>query len=163
MADGSRNDEGAVSALREFANEVKARFTDVMLLGMGGSSLCPEVFARTFYHEPGYPRLHMLDSTVPAEIRALEKKVDIARTLFIVSSKSGGTVETLSHCAYFCEQVKERIGSLAGRSFVAITDRVERHWKNWLASRASGAPLSIPTMSAAVFLHCPILGLYRVR
>jgi transaldolase/glucose-6-phosphate isomerase len=114
--------EEQVSALREFANEVKARFTDVMLLGMGGSSLCPEVFARTFYHEPGYPRLHVLDSTVPAELRTLEKKVDIARTLFIVSSKSGGTVETLSHCAYFYKQVKERIGSLAGRSFVAITD-----------------------------------------
>ncbi len=111
-----------VPALREFAQEVKARFADVVLLGMGGSSLCPEVFARTFYRESGYPRLHVLDSTVPAELRALEKKIDIARTLFVVSSKSGGTVETLSHCAYFFEQVKERVGGLVGRSFVAITD-----------------------------------------
>jgi transaldolase/glucose-6-phosphate isomerase len=112
-----------VGALREFANEIKARFADVVLLGMGGSSLCPEVFARTFYSERGYPRLHVLDSTVPAELRALEKKIDIARTLFVVSSKSGTTVETLSHCAYFFEQVKDRKGSLAGRSFIAITDR----------------------------------------
>jgi transaldolase / glucose-6-phosphate isomerase len=112
-----------VPALREFANEIKARFVDVVLLGMGGSSLCPEVFARTFYSELGYPRLHVLDSTVPAELRALEKRVDIARTLFVVSSKSGTTVETLSHCAYFLERVKERQGSLAGRSFVTITDR----------------------------------------
>ncbi len=111
-----------VPALREFADEVRARFVDVVLLGMGGSSLCPEVFGRTFYSERGYPRLHVLDSTVPAELRALEKKIDIARTLFVVSSKSGATVETLSHCAYFLEQVKERKGSLAGRSFVAITD-----------------------------------------
>ncbi len=112
-----------VPALHEFADETKTRFADVVLLGMGGSSLCPEVFARTFYSAPGYPRLHVLDSTVPAELRALEKKIDIARTLFVVSSKSGATVETLSHCAYFLEQVKERKGSLAGRSFVAITDR----------------------------------------
>ncbi len=111
-----------VAALDNFAGEIKARFADVVLLGMGGSSLCPEVFARTFYSRPGYPRLHVLDSTVPAEIRALEKKIDIARTLFLVSSKSGSTVETLSQCAYFFEKVKERQGSLAGRSFVAITD-----------------------------------------
>ncbi|MBV8772988.1 MAG: bifunctional transaldolase/phosoglucose isomerase [Deltaproteobacteria bacterium] len=112
-----------VPSLREFADEIKARFIDVVLLGMGGSSLCPEVFARTFYSERGYPRLHVLDSTVPNQLRALEKKIDIARTLFVVSSKSGTTVETISHCAYFLERVKERQGSLASRSFVAITDQ----------------------------------------
>jgi transaldolase / glucose-6-phosphate isomerase len=112
-----------VPSLREFANEViKDHFMDVVLLGMGGSSLCPEVFARTFYSAPGYPRLHVLDSTVPAQIRTIEKRIDVTRTLFLVSSKSGGTVETLSHCAYFFERVKERKGILAGRSFVAITD-----------------------------------------
>jgi transaldolase/glucose-6-phosphate isomerase len=109
--------------LREFADDVRgAHFQDVVLLGMGGSSLCPEVFARTFYSEPGYPRLHVLDSTVPDQIRAVEKRIDIAQTLFVVSTKSGGTVETLSHCAYFFDQAKARKGVLAGRSFVAITD-----------------------------------------
>jgi transaldolase/glucose-6-phosphate isomerase len=112
-----------VPALREFADEIRRRFMDVVLLGMGGSSLCPEVLARTFYHKPGYPRLHVLDSTVPADLRALEKKIDLAHTLFIVSSKSGGTVETLSHYAYFFERVKERQGGMAGRNFVAITDQ----------------------------------------
>jgi transaldolase/glucose-6-phosphate isomerase len=112
-----------VAALREFAGEVvKDHIADVVLLGMGGSSLCPEVFARTFYSAPGYPRLHVLDSTVPTTIRAVEKRIDVARTLFLVSSKSGGTVETLSQHAYFIEQVKERKGILAGRNFVAITD-----------------------------------------
>jgi hypothetical protein len=64
----------------------------------------------------------VLDSTVPGDLRAVEKKIDLGRTLFIVSSKSGGTVETLSHCGYFFAQLKERSGSLAGRNFVAITD-----------------------------------------
>jgi len=111
------------AALGELAGEVrKANLHDVVLLGMGGSSLCPEVFARTFYSAPGYPRLHVLDSTVPDQIRAVERRIDPSSTLFVVSSKSGGTVETLSHCAYFFEQVKERKGILAGRNFVAITD-----------------------------------------
>ncbi len=111
------------AALREFADEVrKDGFRDVVLLGMGGSSLCPEVLARTFYSAAGFPCLHVLDSTIPAQIAAIEKRIDIAQTLFVVSTKSGGTVETLSHCAYFFELVKARKGILAGRSFVAITD-----------------------------------------
>jgi len=112
-----------VAPLCEFANGVrKDGFRDAVVLGMGGSSLCPEVLARTFYSEPGYPRLHVLDSTTPAQIAELERRVDITQTFFVVSTKSGGTVETLSHCAYFFEQVKARKGILAGRSFVAITD-----------------------------------------
>jgi transaldolase/glucose-6-phosphate isomerase len=114
---------GQVSNLRDFADEVrKARYTDIVLLGMGGSSLCPEVFARTFFAADGYPRLHVLDSTVPDQIRAIERRIDPAQTIFIVSTKSGGTVETLSHCAYFFEQVKARKGVVAGQSFIAITD-----------------------------------------
>ena len=111
------------ASLREFAESVrKDGFRDIVLLGMGGSSLCPEVLARTFYSEPGFPRLHVLDSTVPAQLEALEKRIDTAQTLFVVSTKSGGTVETLSHCAYFFDRVKARKGVMAGRSFVAITD-----------------------------------------
>ena len=86
-------DEQLASAakLKEFADEVKSGgFTDILLLGMGGSSLCPEVLALTFGQIPGFPRLHILDSTDPAQIRSVEKKIDLAKTLFIVSSKSGG-------------------------------------------------------------------------
>src|SRR6185437_16034130 len=80
------------ATLGELAGEVrKANLHDVVLLGMGGSSLCPEVFARTFYSAPGYPRLHVLDSTVPDQIRAVERRIDPSSTLFVVSSKSGGT------------------------------------------------------------------------
>ena len=112
-----------VAALHEFVEGVrKDGFRDAVVLGMGGSSLCPEVLTRTFYSEPGYPHLHVLDSTTPAQIAALEKRVDITHTLFVVSTKSGGTIETLSHCAYFFDQVKARKGMLAGRSFVGITD-----------------------------------------
>jgi transaldolase / glucose-6-phosphate isomerase len=111
------------ASLREFAEGVrKDGFRDIVLLGMGGSSLCPEVLARTYYSEPGFPHLHVLDSTVPAQLEALEKRIDVAQTLFVVSTKSGGTIETLSHCAYFFDRVKARKGVMAGRSFVAITD-----------------------------------------
>ncbi len=110
-------------ALRDFAEGVrKERYQDVVLLGMGGSSLCPETLAKTFYSAPGYPRMHVLDSTVPDQIRAVERRIDIMTTLFVVSSKSGGTVETLSHCAYFYDQLAARRGIAAGRGFVAITD-----------------------------------------
>ncbi len=110
-------------ALRDFADGVrKERYQDVVLLGMGGSSLCPETLAKTFYSAPGFPRMHVLDSTVPDQIRSIERRIDIMSTLFVVSSKSGGTVETMSHCAYFFEQAAARRGNAAGRSFVAITD-----------------------------------------
>lgn len=109
--------------LRNFADAVrKEGYQDVVLLGMGGSSLCPETLAKTFYNAPGYPRMQVLDSTVPERIRAIERQIDIMTTLFVVSSKSGGTVETLSHCAYFYEQLAARRGIAAGRGFVAITD-----------------------------------------
>src|ERR1700687_2779282 len=98
-------------------------FSHVLLLGMGGSSLCPEVLKMTFGTIPGYPELHVLDSTDPAQIRAMEEKVDIAKTLFLVSSKSGSTLEPNIFKQYFFERVKQVVGvDKAGSRFIAITD-----------------------------------------
>ncbi len=110
--------------LKALADEVKsAGFSDILLLGMGGSSLCPEVLALTFAPTPGFPRLHILDSTDPAQIRSIEKKVDLAKTLFIVSSKSGSTLEPNIYKQYFFERVQQTIGAdKAGSHFIAITD-----------------------------------------
>lgn len=97
-------------------------FKHIMLLGMGGSSLCPEVFRRTFGKTPGFPELHVLDSTDPATVAAFEAKVDLAKTLFIVASKSGSTVEPLMFYKYFFNRVRELKGDRAGENFIAITD-----------------------------------------
>ncbi len=112
-----------VADLTAFANEVRsAGYRDVVLLGMGGSSLCPELFRATFPPAPAYPRLHVLDSTVLDVIKALERNIDVARTLFVVSTKSGGTIETLSHFRTFFEQVKAHATTPPGMNFVGITD-----------------------------------------
>ena len=110
--------------LRQVAEDVKsAGFTHVLLLGMGGSSLCPEVLALTFKKQPGYPELQVLDSTDPAQVKAAESKVNLAKTLFIVSSKSGSTLEPNIFKQYFFERVKQLLGAdKAGTHFVAITD-----------------------------------------
>ncbi len=109
--------------LRAFASEVRdAGFQRAVLLGMGGSSLAPEVFQRTFRPAPGHPGLTVLDTTDPAAILAVERELDLARTLFIVSSKSGTTAETLALYRYFFEKVRAVKGPQAGKSFVAITD-----------------------------------------
>src|SRR3984957_4820293 len=110
--------------LKAFAADVKAgEFTDILLLGMGGSSLCPEVLSLTYPQTPGFPRLHINDSTDPAEIRAVEEKIDLARSLFIVSSKSGSTLEPNIYKQYFFERVRQTIGDdKAGSRFIAITD-----------------------------------------
>src|SRR6266446_5118568 len=116
--------------LKAFADEVKSvGFSDILLLGMGGSSLCPEVFAMTFGQAPGFPRLHILDSTDPAQIRSVEKKIDLAKTLFIVSSKSGSTLEPNIYKQYFFERVQQTVSSnnnkdkdKAGSHFIAIPD-----------------------------------------
>jgi len=111
-------------ALHEFAAEVKAQgFRDVLLLGMGGSSLGPEVLATTLGSAPGFPKLHVLDSTDPAQVKSFEQKVDLARTLFIVSSKSGTTLEPNVLMDYFLKKTADVIGAKdAARHFVAITD-----------------------------------------
>jgi glucose-6-phosphate isomerase len=110
--------------LHAFAAEVKeAGLQRTVLLGMGGSSLAPEVFQRTFGPAPRHPDLAVLDTTDPAAILALERRLDIARTLFIVSSKSGTTAETMALYRYFFEKVRAVKGPRAGENFVAITDR----------------------------------------
>ncbi|MCU1304297.1 MAG: transaldolase [Candidatus Sulfotelmatobacter sp.] len=110
--------------LRNLAKEVwSAGFKDVLLLGMGGSSLCPEVLRITFGKTAGYPDLHVLDSTDPAQVKAFENKIDINRTLFIVSSKSGSTLEPNIFKQYFFERTKQAVGAdKAGSHFIAITD-----------------------------------------
>ena len=109
---------------QKLAEEIKKeKFSDILLLGMGGSSLCPEVLVKTFGYIPGFPKLHVLDSTDPAQVRTFEKKIDLVNTLFIVSSKSGSTLEPNIFKQYFFERVKERIGAeKAGSHFIAITD-----------------------------------------
>ncbi len=110
--------------LRNLAKEVwSAGFKDALLLGMGGSSLCPEVLRMTFGKIAGYPDLHVLDSTDPAQIKSFENKIDVARTLFIVSSKSGSTLEPNIFKQYFFDLVKKAVGEdRAGSHFMAITD-----------------------------------------
>ena len=110
--------------LTALAAEVKAAgFKHAVLLGMGGSSLCPEVLRLTFGKIAGFPELHVLDSTDPAQIRAIEAKIDLKNTLFIVSSKSGGTLEPNIYKQYFFARVKEAVGEKeAGSRFVAVTD-----------------------------------------
>jgi transaldolase/glucose-6-phosphate isomerase len=104
--------------LREFVEEVTSEgFTDAVLLGMGGSSLGPEVIRRSYGEIPEGLKLQVLDSTDPEAVLEVENSVDLDKTLFIVSSKSGGTIETLSHMRYFYE----RSGG-EGSHFVAITD-----------------------------------------
>jgi transaldolase/glucose-6-phosphate isomerase len=113
-----------VADYQDFAHRVKGqRFTDAVVLGMGGSSLGPEVLAQTFDRQPGFPKLHVLDSTDPAQIRALQAQIDLADTLFIVSSKSGSTTEPNVMKDYFFERVSETIGAdKAGHRFIAVTD-----------------------------------------
>ena len=107
-----------------FARDIKGEaFKDAVLLGMGGSSLGPEVLAETFGKNNGWPRLRVLDSTVPAQIADLEAELDLAKTLFIVSSKSGSTTEPNVLTDYFFQRVAEAIGTdKAGQHFIAITD-----------------------------------------
>jgi transaldolase/glucose-6-phosphate isomerase len=113
-----------IAGYEDFAQRVKGQnFTDAVVLGMGGSSLGPEVLAETFEKRAGFPKLHVLDSTDPAQIRTMQASINIARTLFIVSSKSGGTTEPNVMKDYFFAQVSEAIGAeKAGHRFIAVTD-----------------------------------------
>ncbi len=111
-----------VPALEAFAAEVAAAgITHVVLLGMGGSSLAPEVFARTFAPRPGYPVLLVLDSTHPGAVQAVDEQADPATTLFVVSSKSGTTIEPNSFLAH-CWARAAALLPEPGRHFAAITD-----------------------------------------
>ncbi|MBN1380221.1 MAG: glucose-6-phosphate isomerase [Deltaproteobacteria bacterium] len=115
---------GNIAEIQNFVNDVRTDgYTHALLLGMGGSSLAPEVFRKTFGVAEGYLDLSVLDSTDPGAILAAVEKLDLTRTLFIVSTKSGGTVETLSLFKYCYNRVQEKTGaSNAGDQFIAITD-----------------------------------------
>src|SRR5919202_1983651 len=102
-----------VNELERFAAEARSEFTTFVLLGMGGSSLAPEVLKRTF----GVKNLHVLDTTHPAMLRHAEEFLDLAKTMFVVSSKSGTTLETRSHFDYYWERAGGK-----GEQFVAVTD-----------------------------------------
>ena len=114
--------QGRLEDLAFFAEQVKDEgMCHVVLLGMGGSSLAPDVFQKTFGNADGYPRLIVLDSTHPSAVLAVEEKIDLQRALFLVSSKSGTTLETLSLFRYFWSRVSQAADQ-PGRHFVAITD-----------------------------------------
>jgi transaldolase/glucose-6-phosphate isomerase len=121
IVESQLEDLAPLFALRD---EVKKEgLTHAVLLGMGGSSLCPEVFKETFGRAAGFPELFVLDSTDPAQVKGVEEKVDLAKTLFIVSSKSGSTLEPNIFKAYFFDRVKQVLGAeKAASRFVAVTD-----------------------------------------
>jgi transaldolase/glucose-6-phosphate isomerase len=114
----------SIDHLHQIQAEVRSGgFSHVLLLGMGGSSLGPEVLKMTFPRIPDFPELHVLDSTDPAQVKAFENKVDLGKTLFIVSSKSGSTLEPNIFKQYFFERAKQAVGAdRAGSRFIAITD-----------------------------------------
>ncbi len=138
-----------IAALNSFAGEIgEEGFEHVVLLGMGGASLGAEVLHQTFGCAAGRPEFMVLDSTVPSWVRAVTEVIQPARTLFLVSSKSGGTIETLLLYRYFRCLVEETVGKeRAGRNFVAITD--------------AGTPLARLAEEASfrrVFLNPPDIG-----
>lgn len=120
VAEQQRN----VRRFTNFAAEVKdAKFSHVLLLGMGGSSLCPEVMRESFGKLEGFPKLHVLDSTDPARIKSIEGSIDLVHTLFIVSSKSGSTLEPNIFKQYFFELARQVVGDdEVGNRFIAVTD-----------------------------------------
>jgi transaldolase / glucose-6-phosphate isomerase len=122
--DIAREQSARADSLLRLADDVSRQgFSNAVLLGMGGSSLGPEVLAETFGRQKGHPELLVLDSTDPAQIRTIESKIDPARTLFIVSSKSGSTLEPNILKQYFFECAKRAVGAdEAGSRFIAITD-----------------------------------------
>jgi glucose-6-phosphate isomerase len=113
-----------LAAFAALAEDVKSTgFKSVLLLGMGGSSLCPEVLAVTFGQQQGFPALHIVDSTNPEQVRAARDKVNLAETLVVVASKSGSTLEPNVLKQYFFEEMKNAVGAdKAGSHFLAITD-----------------------------------------
>ncbi len=113
-----------IDAYKSLSAEIqKADFESALLLGMGGSSLCPEVLAVTFGKKPGYPELHIVDSTDPAQVKAAADQVDLKKTIIIVSSKSGSTLEPNILKQYFFEEMKKAVGAEnAGKHFIAVTD-----------------------------------------
>jgi transaldolase/glucose-6-phosphate isomerase len=115
--------QSQVADLTAFAQEAAKEFTHAVVLGMGGSSLAPDVLRATFGKKDGYPQLHVLDSTDPLQVHAMDDALDIAKTLFIVASKSGTTTEPDAFFRHYYERVQKALGAnAAGARFVAITD-----------------------------------------
>jgi transaldolase/glucose-6-phosphate isomerase len=114
----------SIAALQTAAKDAQAGgFQHILLLGMGGSSLCPEVLRMTFGKIAGFPELHVLDSTDPAQVKAVENAIQPARTLFVVASKSGSTLEPNILKQYFFAVCEKAVGAgKAGQNFIAITD-----------------------------------------
>ncbi len=110
-----------LEALTAFADSVKGQFDNVFVLGMGGSSLAPEVFAKTFGSQPGYPKLNIVDNTHPAYVRSILANYDMTRSIFLMASKSGGTAETNSFYYVFREELSKTINN-PDSHFVALTD-----------------------------------------
>jgi len=112
-----------VEDLLVFSRDIAREFTHVVVLGMGGSSLAPDVLRATFGRTQGFPLLHILDSSDPAQIKTLDDELDLARTLFVVASKSGTTIEPDAFMRYFFHRVETAVASRPpGRQFIAITD-----------------------------------------
>jgi transaldolase/glucose-6-phosphate isomerase len=137
-----------VDQLLSVAGEARAAgFTHVLLLGMGGSSLCPDVLKATFGRVAGAPELFVLDSTDPGQVLAIERKIDLARTLFIVSSKSGSTLEPNLFKQYFFERAGQVVGAeRAGSRFVAITDPGSQLEKVATAERFRRVVAGVPSV-----------------
>jgi glucose-6-phosphate isomerase len=120
IVERQQKDIGTFAAL---AGEIKsADFQTVLLIGMGGSSLCPEVLAKTFGRMPEFPGLRIIDSTDPVQVWEVRNEINLPDTLFVVSSKSGSTLEPNILKQYFFQQVKDAVGDEAGSHFIAITD-----------------------------------------
>jgi transaldolase/glucose-6-phosphate isomerase len=121
--DEPQRQRSAVAGLHAYSAWVRDQgFGHAILVGMGGSSLCPDVLRQTFGVRPGFPDLIVLDSTDPDQIQAVVDRIDPAHTLLLVSSKSGATTETLAHCSFFYARWQEAIGADAGGHCIAITD-----------------------------------------
>ena len=135
-----------IGALNSWAQQTAGcgKFDTVILLGMGGSSLSAEVFSAVFGRQPGYLQLRVIDTTSPAQINALD--VDLARSLIIVASKSGGTVETADLFAYFHAQLRNHT-DCPGDNLIAITDQ-----NSWLHQQA------IEMQFTRIFLNPPDIG-----
>jgi transaldolase/glucose-6-phosphate isomerase len=144
-----------VDELIAFQNQVQqAGFEYVLLLGMGGSSLGPEVLGRTFGKRAGWPELHVLDSTDPQQISTFEKKVDLSKTLVIVSSKSGGTLEPNILKAYFFDRMQQAVGAeKAGSHFVAVTDPGSHKWRR----RMDSGTFSTAILALAAGIPCCLI------
>jgi transaldolase/glucose-6-phosphate isomerase len=145
VLDSWRQNDGVLAEMADRARPSDVRH--VVVMGMGGSSLCPDVLSRTFGPAEGFPELLVLDSTDPAQVASIEARIDLAATLFIVPSKSGGTIEPNVFMAYFWERVESAVGrGQAGPRFIAITDpdtKLDAHARE-MAFSLTAAPWRCP-------------------